>query len=173
MTVLQDLSVLDQYSVSGFVGWPADKRAFFSPVDDVHSVLLTCLSAAQESLAIAMYGFDDEDLANALEQKMTAEHVTVQLTLDSSQAGGVHERNILTHDAFPSTVIAVGRSEKGAIMHQKIMVVDGILTISGSTNWSLAGEQKQDNELEVHLDSRWATRYRARCDAIHAYMLSK
>lgn len=173
MSVLEDLTLLDQYCKSGFTGWTADRRAFFSPVDDVHSVLLTCLSAAQESVAIAMYGFDDDDLAAALQQKMQAEHVAVQLTLDSSQAGGVHERGLLTHEDYPATVIAVGRSEKGAIMHQKIMVVDGILTVSGSTNWSLAGEEKQDNELEVHLDRAWASRYRARCDAIHAHMLSK
>lgn len=173
MDVLTDLSVLDQFSTSGFLSdWPRTTRWFFSPVDDVHAVLKTCLGAAKESIAIAMYGFDDPELADIITEKLTAEHVAVQMTLDSSQAGGVHEKAILAQQHYPNTVVAVGRSERGAIMHQKIAVIDGILTVSGSTNWSDGGESKQDNECAVHLDRAWASRARARCDAIHAHMLA-
>ena len=172
--VLSDLSVLDQYTKSGFpADWAADRRVFYSPIDDVHSVLKTCLAAAKQSIAIAMYGFDDDELADIIKSKLEAEHVTVQLTLDSSQAGGVQERALLAREDYPNTIVAVGRSEKGAIMHQKIAVVDGILTVTGSTNWSDGGESKQDNECSVHLDRAWAAKARARCDAIHAHMLAK
>lgn len=171
--VLTDLSVLDQYAPSGFpADWPADRRIFFAPVDQVHEVLKVCLDAAKESIAIAMYGFDDDELADIIKSKLEAEHVSVQLTLDSSQAGGVHERALLAREDYPNTVTAVGRSEKGAIMHQKILVVDGILTVTGSTNWSDGGEAKQDNECSVHLSRAVASRARARCDAIHAHMLA-
>ena len=172
--VLANLSVLDAHAPSGFpADWPADYRLFFSPLDDVHGVLVSCLAAARESVAVAMYGFDDDALADILEQKLTAEHVAVQLTLDSSQAGGVHERRLLAREDYPRSIVAVGRSEKGAIMHQKIMVVDGILTVTGSTNWSASGEQQQDNECSVRLGRAVASRARARCDAIHAHMLAQ
>ena len=172
MSVLVDLSVLDRFAPSGFpADFPADQRIFFAPVDDVHGVLKECLQAARESLAIAMYGFDDDELADIVRSKLEAEHVAVQLTLDSSQAGGVHERELLAREDYPHTVVAVGRSERGAIMHQKIAVVDGILAVTGSTNWSLSGEGKQDNECTVRLSRSVAARCRARCDAIHAHML--
>lgn len=167
------LTALDRYSPTGFPpDWAADRRTFFSPIDDVHGVLKACLTAATESLAIAMFGFDDDELADIIKAKLEDGNIAVQLTLDSSQAGGVHERALLAREDYPNTVIAVGRSERGAIMHQKLAVIDGILTITGSTNWSLGGEQKQDNECSVHLDRAWAARCRARCDAIHAHMLA-
>lgn len=171
--VLSDLSVLDQYAAGGFPhDWAADRRVFYSPVDQVHSVLKTCLTAARQSVVVAMYGFDDDELADIIRAKLEDPAIAVQLTLDSSQAGGVHERAILAREQYPASVIASGRSERGQIMHQKILIVDGILTVTGSTNWSESGEAKQDNECSVHLDRAWAARARARADAIHAHMLA-
>jgi phosphatidylserine/phosphatidylglycerophosphate/cardiolipin synthase-like enzyme len=34
-------------------------------------------------------------------------------------------------------------------MHRKLMLVDGIWRVTGSTNWSTSGETLQDNELTV------------------------
>lgn len=172
--VLSDLSVLDRFAPAGFpADFPPDQRTFFAPVDDVHGVLKVCLAAAVESVAVAMYGFDDDELADIIKAKLEAPHISVQLTLDSSQAGGVHERALLAREDYPASMVAVGRSERGAIMHQKLLVVDGVLTVTGSTNWSLAGERNQDNQLTVHLGRPMAARCRARCDAIHARMLAK
>jgi hypothetical protein len=43
--------------------------------------------------------------------------------------------------------------------------------VSGSTNWSRAGEYYQDNVLTVVDDPFEAARARARVDQIHAHML--
>jgi phosphatidylserine/phosphatidylglycerophosphate/cardiolipin synthase-like enzyme len=171
--LLSDLTGLDQYAAGGFAAdWAPGYRVFYSPIDDVHSVLKDCLTAAKQSVALTMYGFDDDELADIIRQKLEDPAISVQLTLDSSQAGGVHERTLLAKEGYPASVVAVGRSEKGAIMHQKILVVDGILSVTGSTNWSTQGESKQDNECSVHLDRAFAAKARARADAIHAHMLA-
>ena len=168
-----DLTVLNEFATVPFPDdWPHNSRTFFAPIDNLHGVLKTCLAAATESIAIAMYGFDDDELADIVKEKLESEHVAVQLTLDSSQAGGVHERVLLARVDYPNTVVAVGRSERGAIQHQKIAVIDGVLTITGSTNWSDGAETKQDNQMTVTLDRAVAARHRARCDAIHAHMLA-
>lgn len=168
---LANLSDLDKYKTGGF---PADYsltlRTFYSPVDQVHAVLLDVIRSATQSLAVAMYGLDDEELVAALVEKLEDEHVVVQLALDSSQAGGVHERELLARAHLPANNVAIGRSERGRIQHMKLLVCDNVDRVSGSTNWSLQGESLQDNELTVVRDRVIAAEARTRIDAIFAHM---
>ena len=169
---LPDLTALDKHKSGGFPpGYPANLRTLYSPVDDIHQALLDLIRSATQSLVAAVYGFDDEEVADALREKLESEHVFVQLTLDSSQAGGVHERKLLAREDYPAASIAVGRSEKGAIQHLKLLIIDGMDLITGSTNWSTAGESLQDNAFVVVRDPTVASEARARIDAVHAHML--
>jgi phosphatidylserine/phosphatidylglycerophosphate/cardiolipin synthase-like enzyme len=149
---------------------PANVVTLFAPDDDVHGALMTLISSARQSLVVAMYGFDDEPVARVIGGKMQDPHMFVQLSFDSSQAGGVHERVLLEKMKFPGNMVAYGRSERGAIMHMKMFIIDGRFVGGGSTNWSDGGEDKQDNHLTIIDDATHAARARAKIDLIHATM---
>ena len=168
---------LDRFKAEGrfLDGYPADLRTFWSPRDDIHGMLVALLESTQHSLVVNMYGYDDDELDEVIRGKLDDDSVYVQISLDKSQAGGVHERNLLAkwnNDKFGNS-IAIGTSSKHAISHLKIVIVDGVYTVRGSTNWSLAGEQKQDNELTLSRNAVVAADTRAVLDRNHDWMLKQ
>ncbi|HEX4731767.1 MAG TPA: phospholipase D-like domain-containing protein [Solirubrobacterales bacterium] len=157
-------------------GYPADQRSFFSPRDSLHSMLASLLASAQHSLVLNMYGYDDPELDELIRGKLDSKHVYVQMSLDKSQAGGVHEKVLLanwSNDAFGNS-IAIGTSEvHHAISHMKVLIVDGVYTVTGSTNWSISGESEQDNQLTLSRNAVVAAELRAILDLNHDWMLKQ
>ena len=156
-------------------GYPPDVRTFYSPVDKVHLVLRALLASTQKSIVLNMYGYDDADLNDIILEKLKDGQVFVQMSLDKSQAAGKQEKSLLEkwqHDLIGNS-IAIGHSTKGAISHMKILIVDGIYTVRGSTNWSLGGEEDQDNELTIHNNAVLAAETRAELDRNHDAMLKQ
>ena len=171
---LPDLSVIAGFRKRGpwLPGQSPDEYTFWAPDDDLHGVLAAMIRSATHSLVLAIYGFADDELAAAVHERLDDPACYVSLTLDSSQAAGVHERTILAKHAYPSNSVAVGQSEKHRIMHLKVAVIDGTDRVTGSTNWSTAGESLQDNELTVRRDPVRAADARAKIDLVHEAMLT-
>lgn len=172
-----DWSQLAKYKAAPFLpGYPDDFKTFFSPGDPgVHQLIVDLLKSAQNSIVLNMFGYDDDDADAVIREKLADEHIYVQMSLDSSQAGGVHEKELLAKwtTATASNSIAVGNSVHHAISHLKVCIVDGVYTVTGSTNWSLSGEQKQDNQLTLHRNAIVAAEYRTVLDINHAAMLKQ
>jgi phosphatidylserine/phosphatidylglycerophosphate/cardiolipin synthase-like enzyme len=166
-------------------GYPPDQRSFFSPRDDLHPMLASLLDSAQHSLVLNMYGYDDDQLDEIIREKLASKHVYVQMSLDKSQAGGKHEKELLAkwtdddllkkqdNGGFGNS-IAIGTSEvKHAISHLKVLIVDGVYTVTGSTNWSISGESEQDNQLTLSRNAVVASELRAILDLNHDWMLKE
>ena len=173
---LTSLSELDQYKAAPFPpGYPDDTRTFYSPVDHVHEALQALLTSATKSIVVAMYGYDDKQLNSVLSSKLHDENIYVQMSLDSTQAAGKAERELLASWLNDKTgnSIAIGHSEKSAIMHLKMVIIDGVDVITGSTNWSEKGETKQDNQMTVIRDPYVCAEARTRIDIIHDDMLKQ
>src|SRR5260370_2160030 len=94
--------------------------------------------------------------------------------LDRRQGASAHERQILAkwqNNAFGNSIAIGTSSVHNAISHLKIVIVDGVYTVKGSTNWSLSGEQQQDNELTLSRSAVVAADTSAIRDLNHDCML--
>ena len=153
-------------------GYPPNIRRLFAPDDDVHGALVAAAKSARVSLAVAMYGWDDDELDALFREAWQTEGLPVRIALDKSQSAGVHEREILAKwptDAVGNEIV-IGQSRKHAISHLKLLVIDGVLTVGGSTNWSLSGEQRQNNEAIFVFDAVYAAETRAKIDLCFSEM---
>jgi hypothetical protein len=162
---------------------------FFVGRDDVHSIMMQLFH--QEKLGVVgnMFGYDDDDINQAIIDLWKTPSVSVQITLDKSQAGGVHERKIIAADeAFDAVEFnnsfAIGTSESHQISHTKGFVFLGQnIWFEGSTNLSASGEgigislkadvrnpvgfKAQNNTLHVSTNHINLTRFRTRLDYEH------
>ena len=157
-----------------------DFHLFYVGRDDVHEALKHVLSKVTVSLYMNMFGFDDDELNDVIMNLVHDPSVTVVITLDKSQAGGVHERKLLASDAAKDPVgfnthFVIGNSATHQISHTKGFVADGKVGAEGSTNWSTSGEgtfvvkgqaggvgyKAQNNTQSVFTDADAVARFQA------------
>ena len=149
---IEDLDKFKRFGLDA--GYQTNVRRFYSPWDDEHPVIMACLNEVRTSYVSSDYGFTDEEAAAKIDTFLLDPTIYCQLTLDSSQDAGPTQVKVLQklhHDATGNSV-ATGRSEKGEIIHRKMRIINGVWLLTGSTNLSMNGEQRQDNELTVTYD---------------------
>jgi hypothetical protein len=142
-----NLLELQQYTKEKTYATTASKdfHLFYVGRDDVHDILKYVLSRVSVSLYLNMFGFDDDELNAIIMEKATDPSITVMITLDKSQSGGAHEKQLLASDlannaSAYNTSFVIGESATKQISHTKGFVADGKVAAEGSTNWSGSGE---------------------------------
>jgi phosphatidylserine/phosphatidylglycerophosphate/cardiolipin synthase-like enzyme len=169
---------LGQFKAAGKFppGYGLGALTFYAPRDPgVHQVIIWTLLQATHSVAVNMYGFDDQQAAAIIKLHTLNGDIAVTLSLDSSQAAGRAEAPILAsfNNDLIGNSIAIGRSSRGDISHDKLLVVDGQYLVTGSTNWSQSGEELQDNQLTLSRDPLAAAEARSIIDLDHDDMLKQ
>lgn len=172
----------------------SDWHLFYVGRDNVHEILKYVLSRVNVSLYLNMFGYDDPELNDIIMKIVLNPKITTIITLDKSQAGGVHEKRLLESDAAQdpiafSTHFVLGQSATHQISHTKGFVADGLVGAEGSTNWSMSGEgtfivkgqpggvgyKAQNNTQTIFTDSDAVSKFQAELLAEHlsAQHLSK
>lgn len=192
----QRLAALGQFTPEGKLtpGY-GDHYLFFVGRDDVHGILCALLQQEKLELDLNMFGYDDEQLNQIIMDMFKNPSMHVQISLDKSQAGGVHEKNIIAADEqedskdFNSS-FCILESATNQISHTKGGVLLGqSIWFEGSTNWSNSGEgtgisikadvqnpkgfKAQNNTLLVSTNPVGLNRFKAQLDAEHRIGLAK
>ncbi len=176
---ITDVSILDQYlAVPVPAGYPTDRRRMFVTVDQVQAAIYAAVAATRISQVVAVYSFDEEPMV----AQLVANYHSIPDGLPTLivQDRSCYETSEGTRVSAPLVALrgqpnfrwSVGTSDRGEIMHMKSAALDGLLCITGSTNWSKSGECEEDNECEFALNTALATQLTARIEQIYRWQMA-
>ena len=114
---------------------------------EIKPVVLQLISQAQQSLDIQMYTFTDQDVIRTL-QAARARGVAVRVFLDASQPSN---RKNVAQLINRHVEVKWAPLERPALMHRKLLIVDGREALLGSCNWTHNAFTRSD-EVNVWLD---------------------
>ncbi|MEK4034430.1 phospholipase D-like domain-containing protein [Methylocystis sp. IM3] len=134
----------------------AGVHILYGPGDDFESVDARLINGARRSIDMAAYVLTDRALVAAL-GRAAMRGVKVRVYLDGEELG----RSAAILDIADAPNLDVRRKGRGRdLMHLKSYQVDGHVLRSGSANFSVSGEVRQDNDLIVVESPQAAARFR-------------
>ena len=131
-------------------------EVFFSPNGGCTEAVVTELSSARSSVRVQAYSFTSAPIAAAL-VSAHKRGVAVVVILDKSQRSEKYSSaDFLSRAGVPTFIDA-----KHAIAHNKVMVIDGAVVITGSFNFTKAAEERNAENLLILRDADLAAKYLA------------
>jgi phosphatidylserine/phosphatidylglycerophosphate/cardiolipin synthase-like enzyme len=129
-------------------------EVYFSPNGGCTEAIVREIGAAKSEILVQAYSFTSVPIAKALIDAHKR-GVRVQVILDESQKTEKYSSaDFLLHAGIPTMI-----DTKHAIAHNKIMVIDGQVVITGSFNFTKAAEENNAENLLVIRDKAIAAKY--------------
>jgi phosphatidylserine/phosphatidylglycerophosphate/cardiolipin synthase-like enzyme len=129
-------------------------QVFFSPGGGCTQAVVQQLNSAKSNVLVQAYSFTSAPIAKALVNAANR-GVTVSVILDKSQETGKYtSATYLENNGVIPAIDA-----RHAIAHNKVMVIDGHIVITGSFNFTKAAEQSNAENLLVIDDPELAEKY--------------
>lgn len=128
-------------------------EVYFSPDDNPEARLIELLLAAEHSVDFMAFAFTSDEVADAM--------------LDRARAGvvvrGVFERGQATNEGSEyerlQAAIDVRLDANPNNMHHKVIVIDGMIVITGSYNFSRSAREFNDENMLILHDANIASRF--------------
>ncbi len=128
-------------------------RVFFSPNGGCTDAILSQINRAHKEILLQAYSFTSKPIAQALIQAQKR-GVKIIAVLDKS-----NKRQKYSAATFLKNMgIPVFIDDKHAIAHNKIMIIDNRVVITGSFNFTMAAENKNAENLLILEDMPDLTR---------------
>lgn len=126
----------------------------FSPGGNIQNLIISRIDNAQKKIDVAMFAFTSKELAWAL-IRANNRGVETRVILDGgfienefSRHGFLHDRGVevkvsLNHEPVPGVGKSYGK------MHNKFAIIDGKTVITGSYNWTVSAEERNEENLLI------------------------
>lgn len=145
-------------------GTTPEIKVAFSPHGGCTETIVRQLDAAQQSVLVQAYSFTSAPIARAL-VNAHKRGVHVEVILDKSQQSEKYSSaDFVAHAGIPTYIDA-----EHAIAHNKIMIVDGRVVVTGSFNFTKSAEEHNAENLLVIHDPGLAAAYTANWKAHAAH----
>ena len=129
-------------------------EVYFSPNGGCTQAITNALNSAKRSVLVQAYSFTSAPIAKAIVDAHKR-GVKVNVILDKSQRTEKYSSaTFLENNGVPTFI-----DDKHAIAHNKVMVIDGVMVITGSFNFTKAGEEKNAENLLIIQDPVLAAKY--------------
>ena len=138
-----------------YCAWGADSiEVHFSPKGGCTEAVVANVDKARSTILVQAYSFTSAPIAKALVDAHKR-GVNIEVILDKSNLTEKYSSADFVSHAGIATYI----DSKHAIAHNKIMVIDGKVVITGSFNFTKAAESNNAENLLVITDSALAATY--------------
>lgn len=114
----------------------------FSPNGGIQKTVVETLDNAKKTIDVMAYSYTNEAIGEAIRRAKTR-GVKVRIIID--RTGPKQESGELEADKAAGIETYVDKTYR--IAHSKVIVVDGILTLTGSYNWSVSAEKYNSENL--------------------------
>ncbi|VTS03733.1 phospholipase D-like domain-containing protein [Tuwongella immobilis] len=137
----------------------AEVTTLFSPKDDPLPKIVAEIDRAKRSIDVMVFVFSSQEVGEAI-LRAHRRGVAVRVLLDNQYASdGITRRwPFVPFREFRKVGIAVKFDDEDAKLHHKVILIDGITTLTGSFNFSLsAADTNDENMLVIRSQSITAT----------------
>ena len=129
-------------------------QVFFSPRGGAQEALVATIGQAKDTIFVQAYSFTSAPIAKALVDA-AKRGVKIEAILDKSQRSARYTgATFLKNEGIPVYI-----DEKHAISHNKVMIIDGSIVVTGSFNFTKAAEEKNAENLLIIWDKEMAKVY--------------
>jgi phosphatidylserine/phosphatidylglycerophosphate/cardiolipin synthase-like enzyme len=137
---------------------------YFSPDDGVEKRILQLVGGATESLYFLMYSFTADDIGATVIERSKA-GVKVSGVMD---AGQIKTSQGSEYDRFLQAGLDVRKDGINGLMHDKVMIIDRKIVITGSYNFTHSAETTNDENVLIIFSPDVAAQYLQEFQRIYA-----
>ena len=138
-------------------------QVYFCPEDNCEQHILEALATAKKSVHFLSYSFTLDDM----EQKMAELHnagIDVRGVFEKEQ----NNEDYSAYFPMKNAGIDVRIDSNPEAMHNKVIVIDGEITITGSMNYSTNGNTRNDENLIIIKSKEISAQYESEFQEIYA-----
>jgi len=132
-------------------------KVYFSPNGGCQQAVISEIRKATQTIDIAMYYLSSRDIAQAL-ARASENNVRVRIVLDQGQEIESASKSgyLIRHGFQVRYHLGFG------LMHNKFAIFDGKSLITGSFNWTLTAEERNEENLLIITDEGTIEKYKER-----------
>jgi phosphatidylserine/phosphatidylglycerophosphate/cardiolipin synthase-like enzyme len=119
---------------------------YFSPRGGATSAIVSEIKRAEKSIDVAIYSFTSRKIAKAL---ISAHKRGVKVRVVADEGSARSRNSVLPLLEAVGIEVRYKRGSGGGLMHNKYAVIDGKTVITGSFNWTVSAEKRNDENLLV------------------------